>query len=1193
MTLAEAERQGVAAQNEGIDRKEQAIQGVIDGAFKIATELTQAISNNATNKAYAKMQEEYAIYSASGEALKNADGSPADVEQVKANYDNWVENKLNEINPLIRGNVRKSWNSNRGTHMGNLAAKSIEYANAQRQQSANESYTRAMTASFEGQSVQEQVSMITAGGDYDLEGMLSFLPGDTWQEKLTNAGLDNDVGLKMIQYGTDLTRLGYSPYDVSNSLKNARNSFVMSSVEQTVRGDYLSELKTSGNEAAFWKSTQEFLAGDIPGMDRRLTVDEQVAYIKRAKELASVDKAALIEENNNNYASYTAAAVAYTNTGGIMDSEWIEDNLKEHNVYTSLLPSDTKQALNDIGYKNDAVIKHLDFVESLNGVSSISEQKEMIKSYTKTLTNKDLAVFESLDLFTLDNNKARVRTAKEYVNANINTGGLGKNSLSDDASQISKGIAYEATNKLTELHTAALNDFIDGNAWSVEKFDSEIEKLGLDMDDIDIASKVATERNQILSWSNSKEGSASADLQDTIDRVYNNLSVDITDGLVDGEYHKEFLTRLETAGIDINSESARNLYAKEYKDLHTQQATREQNEIKAEEEAKKAEQEAIEAYEIAIFNKDFESISAFRYSAQNPEFGAIQEGGLTVLSRNEMFKKYGADIRTETMQEGSSAEILKGIAEDYGVDASKLDLENLGIYDGVNAIAAEYASNVMDKGIETANYYFDMYGNKGMYGTGTDSFNEYQKKYEAIHNSHIPDANGFKKTPTDPYERQEYLKLVSGLKTKLVFGDLNKENARTVILFNKGKLTEDDYNNLLSIADGDLTSYLKEDLGIDVKSAVENSVAKLKLDGYNYSNDPYFNEQIKTKIADSITDPANRKAYEDKLKTPTDFQKEVDGYVAETTLSSLFNIDETKKLKGMYGKDDENKEFGSGLTEYIQTGVGNIYKGVYDKVNPIAMQNAIEYLKEPENPQLVMLLNNDISRKTKGSGQVSKDDQTLIAISAGLQANGFTIGYDPFNGDKDEVERQKGNIYSVLGNLDNTTFNRVMDTSCIILSKTDQAKSIEAVVGKEVSFDSAGNWYVGTTKVSYDRTSDGMKLMGTTKDGSYIDLKEVNPESINRKITDVSLGAFQAWEAEKRRYLQNNPKAKGSGYEKIKLSRGYPDNGWTAELAREAVESNEEIQSLIADIKKLFPQSSIEIEYGNAISPTLVIKEIK
>ncbi len=1178
MTLAEAERQGVAAQNEGIDRKEQAIQGVIDSAFKIVTDLGKAISNDAANKAYSKMQEEYAQYSASGEALKNADGSPADMDQVKANYNSWVESKLDEVNPLIRGKVRDSWNSNRASHMGNLATRSISLLNEQRQQSANESYARALTSSYEGADVAEQASLITQGGDYDLDGMLSFLDGNTWQEKLGNAGLYNDSGLKMIQYGKELTDLGYSPYDVSNSLKNSRQTFVMSSVEQTVRGSYMDMLKTTGDEASFWKETHDFISGDIPGMGRKLTSDEATAYAKRLKELVSIDKAALVEQNNKAYGSFTSAAIAYTGQGGIMDSEWIGNALEENGVYKSLLSDDAKQALIDIGKKNDAVIEYSSLVERLNGVSSISEQSRIIKDFTKGLTYDDMAAFSSLDLYTVENNKARVRTVEEYYNANASTGGFSKAKLSNDAGEISKGIAQEASDKVDGIVNAARDAYVDGNAWSVGRYDSEVAKElaknGFDMEDPAIAEKISRGRLQVKQWSDSAGKEASGNQNESISDIYDILTLDIANGKVAGRYQDEFLSRMDAKGIDVDSDEAKAAYSKMYQTLQGKQATREENE------------------EIAAFSKDFSTFSEFRYASQNPDARAIHEGGLTVSTRHEIFKKYGKDISKELGQGGSSEEILKSIAEEYGVDPSSLDLGSLGIYDGVNAISAEYASNTMDRGIEAANYYFDMYGKREMVGASSKTFNEAHKEYEAIYNSRIPTTDGFRKAPTDPYERQEYSKLVQGLKEQLVFGDLNGKDARTALLEMQGMLTEDDYKSLLSLADEDFSGYLKKDFGIDANECLRNSLEKLQVNGkYNYSSDPYVNGYVKGKFAEYITDSATRKALENKQLYPADIQKKMDGWVAEATLSPMVNAGDAKSIRGMYSADGDNKDFTSALSGRIQESKDNLQNGRYDTANPIANQNANAFLSSDGNAEAMRLLGSEVARKTDGIGKVSVEDQSLLALSAGLQANGFTLEYDPFDPDKEKVAMQKENIISLMGNLDDITFTRTIDTASMILDKVERAKSLEAETGLKASIDSNGDLWAGDNKISYVKQGNATKAIAETRDGSYVDLSTTSKGSIERKVADITLGAYQSWETEQKKAIMSNPKANKG--QKIKLVQGYPNNGWTAELAREAVAGNEEIQRDLDKLRKLYPQASIEIEFGNAYSPKVVIKEIK
>lgn len=581
MTLSEAERLNVQAKNQAIEEDRQSKESLINNVLQIGTDITKSLINDQANKAINNMQAEYAEYSASDKAFKDENGNYiTDFEQVKANYNKWVNEKIESINPALQYQVRKSWDSVNATHLGNLATRTNSILNEQRKANVTEAYNMALTANYDGIDIEEGVGNILMDKEYDVSKFLGFLDGGTWQEKLKNNGLSTGAGLRLIQYGKALKDYGYEDYDISNALQNARVSFVMADIKQTALGTYSEMLNGSYDESAYWEDLNKLLKQEIPGIGRPLTWEERNSFLTELKADAKTTKAAYDEKNESTfYNDFIPWAQAYEDNGGMFTTANGMKALSEHGVNYNALSSGDRSKLAIAWQRNDSIEALAKYGEQLQGLSP-EEAREKVKEIGSSMSSKDR---ESLSYFFKTDKTGKnivVKTTQEFsrdlrtVIAPYSTS-VSTDKLESEATAVAKAEINNQIDTLSGILGGIYSDYADGKIHTLEDFDKAVKESAIDLSDSDIKEQYDKARYTVSQLAEGKLDEAESERIKEQTKAFNEATAAFELARKENPTlnEEDYLNALKKAGLDTESAEVKALYANKYISLFEQGKT--------------------------------------------------------------------------------------------------------------------------------------------------------------------------------------------------------------------------------------------------------------------------------------------------------------------------------------------------------------------------------------------------------------------------------------------------------------------------------------------------------------------------------------------------------------------------------------------------------------------------------------------
>lgn len=410
------------------NEERQQIETAIDSATKLAIQVSNGLINDATNKELRKMQQDYAEYASTDEMFKDADGNyVTDPSQIMDNYNNWVDNRLQEVNGFIRGNVSSAWKNNDTSYYSSAISSGMKMIDQNRQNAANELYNVALTTNYDGQDVAEQIKIITTGSDISQVTRAFTVDSNAdLATILTDTGRDNNIGLRQVQYAKGLLDLGYSVPQVRQAITDSTPAFAYQTFYDNLQGAYIDELNGGYNIDGFWNQTNEYLANnELPGLGRKLNQQEINSVIKTAKaNVQTIRSAYDSEQEDIRYNKFYPMVSEYENiSGNITTTQKLEEFAKQSGLNLNALDPSTSQAIRQQAKYNDTISSLTAVVASVQGDSpEVATKKMMAAASTMPDEAKDIL----RNSFTIDPDTGAIRqmTPDEFSKLNRETIGI-------------------------------------------------------------------------------------------------------------------------------------------------------------------------------------------------------------------------------------------------------------------------------------------------------------------------------------------------------------------------------------------------------------------------------------------------------------------------------------------------------------------------------------------------------------------------------------------------------------------------------------------------------------------------------------------------------------------------------------------------------------------------------------------------
>lgn len=401
---------------QGVEKKEQAQEQLVSSALNIGATISKYMVNNAVNKELRQMQQDFAEFSNSDKMFYDEDGNyVTDPSQISANYNNWVNKRLEGVNGFIREGVSSAWKANDSSYFNSAIANGMKIIDQNRANAASEYMDIALTTNYDGQDTEEAISMIRSDSDYDLSRCFTEDQNVDLKTWLDENGLDNATGLRMVQFAKGLKDLGYSDAQIRQTMNSSRSTFAIQTLSDNAIGAFNDELNGNYNIDGYWQQLNEFISNnEIPRLGRKLTDDERISVLKSIMQKASTIESAYKEDQNNKYREMITALNGYESNGGITTSDKFNEMSRQFGFNVNTLSNESRQTLDIELRKNDLIAKQIPFFDSIQGLPE-EELLTKIADYVQTLTPEESLMLD--DMYKLDDTGFNPITSQEFINS--------------------------------------------------------------------------------------------------------------------------------------------------------------------------------------------------------------------------------------------------------------------------------------------------------------------------------------------------------------------------------------------------------------------------------------------------------------------------------------------------------------------------------------------------------------------------------------------------------------------------------------------------------------------------------------------------------------------------------------------------------------------------------------------------------